>query len=97
LLLLVLVVAVSLGWTLYKVRQHGIAVAALEKMGCGIEYLEADSESPTVLERLRTLLGEDDGSVFEVNGESIMTGAGLIHLQGLTELKVLYLNDTQVT
>ena len=28
LFLLVLVLAVSLGWTLYKVRQQGIAVAA---------------------------------------------------------------------
>ena len=57
LLLLVFMIAVALAWTIYKVRQQGIAVAALKKMGCSVTYDDA-KRSPTVLERLRRLLGE---------------------------------------
>ena len=38
LLLLMLVVAVPLGWAMDKVRHQRDAVSALEKMGCDVEY-----------------------------------------------------------
>ena len=103
LFLLIVVIAVSLGWTLYKVRQQGIAVAALREMGCSFTYGNPDpSGSPypsTVLERLRKLLGEDEPrSVTCVQGHSSqITDAGLVHVRGLTRLEILFLNNTQVT
>jgi hypothetical protein len=47
LFLLVVVIAVSLGWTIYKVRQQGIAVAALEKMGCSVHYDINSADEPS--------------------------------------------------
>src|SRR5947207_3854610 len=93
LFLLMLVIAVSLAWTIYQVRQQGIAVAALKEMGCSFEYRNADSASPTVLESLRKLLGEDEWrSLTKVwGGMSPITDAGMAHLQGLTRLGVLIL------
>ncbi len=100
LFLLIVVIAVSLGWTLYKVRQQGIAVAELKKMGCLVTYDNADWGSPTVLERLRKLLGEDESrSVVRVRVEmeKTFTDAGLVHLRALTQLQYLALDGTQVT
>src|ERR1051325_2441314 len=88
LLLLVLLIAVSLGWTIHKARQQGIAVAALKEMGCEVEYDEA-TRSPTILERLRKLLGDDEfRSVSTLRCHvQIFTDAGLEHLRGLTLLQ----------
>jgi hypothetical protein len=98
LFLLVLVIGVSLAWTIYKAREQGIAVAALKEMGWLVEY-DNSPRPPTVLERMRKLLGEDESrSVTMVNGRwSEITDAGLAHLEGLTQLQSLYLNETQVT
>jgi len=97
LLLLVLVIAVLLGWTIHKARQQGIAVAALKEMGCTFAF-DNTERSPTVLERLRNLLGEDEWTVITVDGNgSHITDAGLEHLRGLTQLRELFLRSTQVT
>lgn len=100
LLLLIAVVAVSLGWLIHKARQEGIAVAALKEMGCDVTYgnNNAHQGSPTVLERLRKLLGESESrNVTKVIGsKSQITDAGMVHVQGLTQLQTLWLNDTQV-
>jgi len=46
-------------WTMHKARQQGIAVAALEGMGCKVSYQHHFTESSrNLLERLRRLLGE---------------------------------------
>ncbi len=96
-LLLVLVIGGSLGWTLHKVREQGVAVAELEEMGCRIAY--AEDEPLTVLERLRMWYGEKEcrnaATVF--GSDSQLTDAGLVHLERLTQLTSLRLNHTQVT
>jgi len=97
--LLVLVIAVSLGWAIHKVREQGVAVAALRKMGCTVGLYADPNTSPTILERLRKLLGEHDfRSITLVSGgRSQITDAGLENLQVLTELQLLFLDKTQVT
>jgi hypothetical protein len=50
-LLLVTVIGVSLGWTIHKAREQGIAVAALKSSGYFAAY--ADGDSLTILERFR--------------------------------------------
>lgn len=56
--LLVLGAGVSLGWVTYEARKQGNAVAALEKLGCRIDY--SDAKSPTtLLEHLRRLAVEE--------------------------------------
>jgi len=95
-MLLVLVLAVSLGWMIHEVRKQRTAVAALEKMGCSVQY--SRKTPTTVLQRMRKLLGEDERSVRWVIGQkSQITDAGLVHLGGLTQPEWLTLNATQVT
>ena len=76
-LLLITLVAVSLGWAIPKAREQSIAVVALEKMDCEIEY--ANGESTTVLEKLRHLIGEGHPrNVINVFGHySAVSDAGL--------------------
>ena len=96
--LLIVVIAVSLGWTIYKVRQQGIALGALKKIGCEFSFDDAHRGSPTVLERLRKLLGEESRNVTGLIGSSVpITDARLAHLRGLTQLMELDLDRTQVT
>ena len=98
LLSLVILIGASLGWTIYKVRQQRIAVSALMKMGCSIEYRNTQNRSPTVLESLRRLLGEESRSVFWMHGNmSQITDAGLLHLHGLSQVQWLSLQRTQVS
>jgi hypothetical protein len=98
LFLLLVGTAVSLGWMINKARQQGIAVAALKKLGCSVGCDMGDERPPTILERLRKLLGEDEfRNVTMVNGyKSQMTDAGMAHLQELTQLTGLNLDGTQV-
>src|SRR5438045_9635175 len=93
LLLLVLLIAVSLGWAIHKARQQGIAVAALKEIGCSVSYfdpqLSLTERSLTVLERLRTLLGEaEPRNVTQVDcfGSKI-SEAGMAHIGMLTQLR----------
>jgi len=94
----ILVIGVLLGWAIHKAREQGIAVAALEKMGCGFSY-DDPQKPPTALERLRKLLGEvESSSVFGLHCKrSQLTDVGLTHLAGLTHLKYQDLHGTQVT
>lgn len=97
--LVVLVIAVSLGWMIHRARQQGIAVAALKEMGCTVSYYTNTDRSPTVLEWLRKLLGEDEHRDVDwvVGSRSQLTDAGLIHLRELTQFRHLRLDDAQVT
>jgi len=92
------VIAVSLAWMIHKARQQGIAVAALKEMGCSV-FCDDPQRSPTVVERLRKLLGEDEfRSVTRIIGTSSqITDAGLAHLRGLTQVQILNLDGTQIT
>jgi len=45
LMLLVLVLAVALGWAVHKARQQGIAVSALKEMGCIVRFREGDPDT----------------------------------------------------
>src|ERR1700737_1471287 len=80
LFLLVLVIAASLAWTIYKVRQQGIAVAALKEMGCEIDFGTADTAWSAALEWLRPRLGERESrTVTRVSGYSPrITDTGLV-------------------
>ena len=106
LLVLMVVVAVPLGWTMHKVnkvRQQRIAVAALEKMGCIFRYEDAQIGAATLPDWLRILLGENElwlnnlldeitlRKVFEVRCGPQITDAGLVNLQGLNQFQFLSL------
>ena len=99
LLFAVVALAAILAWVRYKVREQGVAVAALTSSGCSIQFRDADSRSPTALERMRRLWGEKewtnatslDGRRFQI------TDTDLLHLRGLPELVVVNLEDTEVT
>ena len=97
--LVVLVIAVSLGWMIHGARQQGIAVAALKEIGCTVSYYNNTDRSPTVLEWLRKLLGEDEYRDVDwvVGSRSQITDAGLVYLRGLTQFRHLRLDDAQVT
>jgi Leucine Rich Repeat (LRR) protein len=99
LLLFTVVIAVPLGWAMNRVQQERMAVAALRKIGCEVGSLKADSGSLTIQERLRKLLGDDEfmNATYVSGANSEITDAGLVHLQGLTELQELDLSGTQVT
>ena len=57
-LLGVLVIAILMAAALDKVREQGLATAALYDAGCVIIYADnADDNSPTTLEHLRTWFG----------------------------------------
>src|SRR4051812_44264124 len=63
LLLLTLLVAAALGWTIHKAREQGIAVAELRRLGCEVSFGPSDdieAKPPDFLERLRALLGEKE-------------------------------------
>ncbi len=97
LLLLVFATGAALGWTLYKVRQQGNAVAALEKIGCTVYY--ADDAATTILETLRRLLGEKRprNVVVVCDRNYEMSDGDLVHLQAFTHLKGLSLRGTRLT
>ena len=96
-LLLVLVIGSALGWTLHKVREQGIAVAALEKAGCWFHFVDGDPQ--TFLERLRRSCGEMDyrNVAAAIGRGSQVTDAELVHVEALTQLQRLFLDQTQVT
>src|SRR5689334_3901312 len=97
-MLLVLVVAVSLGWMIHKAREQMIAVAALKEMGCEFAFDNAE-RWPTVLESFRKLLSKNGSrTVIRLYGaNSTITDAGLAHLRGLADLQELFLQGTHVT
>src|SRR5258708_109501 len=100
LLLLMLIISVALGWTIRLARQQSIAVAALEALGCKIEYVDYDSDdTPTFLERVRKLLGDDKWSnVVVVDGDdSQLNDKSMIHFQALPQVSDVRLNNTAVT
>jgi Leucine-rich repeat (LRR) protein len=99
LLFAVVVFAVMLAWVRYKVREQGVAVAALTSRGCSLQYRDDDGRSPTVLERMRRLWGEKEwANVTSLDGRSFqITDADLLYLRGLPELLVVNLEDTEVT
>jgi|SRR6185295_10831747 len=101
LLLLVLVLAVSFAWMIHKAKEQGIAVAALTKMGCQCEvaYDKAGNRPATVLEWFRWVVGEEEPrSVNWVRcSGSQITDTDLVHLNGLSRLKVLNLEGSHIT
>jgi hypothetical protein len=96
-LLLILVVAAALGWLIREARKQAIAVAALEEMGCSVEYGYAGS--PSMIERLRKWLGDSESrNVIGVSiHETTLTGARLTPLRELTCVESLWLAEIPVT
>ena len=100
LLLLMLVVGATIGWTLHKVREQGAALAALLNGRCAIAYRDgADPESPNALERCRRWLGEEHWIDVEVlilvHPEA--DDAVLAHVRGLPRLRYLILDGSAVS
>jgi hypothetical protein len=102
LLLLMAVAAAPLSWTANRTRQQREALAALEKLGCTVEYRPAFGP-PSVLERLKMLLGLENPRAVtcitaDANGNlTEISDAELVHLGWLTQLELLNLNGTLVT
>ena len=88
-LLLMMVIGVSFGWTIHKAREQGIAVVALVKKGCRVEY--ASHGSPTILEMVRGWLGDvEPRDVTEIDClDSQIADIDLVHLQKLPQLQQL--------
>ena len=86
----------TLGWTMHKVREQGMAVAALEELNCDVNYYSSDA--PTVLESLRELLTDDrpaNATSIHATGPQI-GDAALVHVGKLTHLTLLSLDRTNV-
>ena len=98
-LLLVLVVSVALAWTLREARKQGIVVAALEKMGCAVHFGGSDGGPTTVIEWLRSELGDIPFTdVMSVNAcATEMNDAAMAEVRSLTELHRLELTGTLVS
>lgn len=97
-LLLTLAIAVVVGWTIHEARRQGIAVSALEKLGCLVEY-DWSERPPTVLERIRSLLREGQTkNVAKVSGDGVpLADADVVHLQALPQLLEVSLKNTRIT
>jgi len=88
--------SIAFGWPCYKARQQRFAVAALAKVGCQFDY--ANYGPLTTLEYLRMWLGEREfRNVFEVRAPQAMNDAEMVHLQGLTQVKSLLFDNSQVS
>ena len=57
-LLLVLIIAISLGWAMHKVREQGIAIREMSEAGARFAVEYAHGGSWTILERFREWSGE---------------------------------------
>ncbi|NQT16725.1 MAG: hypothetical protein HQ582_28465 [Planctomycetes bacterium] len=103
LLVFVLLVSIGMSWLgvqLDRARKQREAVEAIEKAGGSVLYgYELTPSGSSVPMWLRELLGED--FFFDVSGvvgaRHDFGDAGLEHLNGLTSLQGLYLDDMQVT
>jgi hypothetical protein len=104
LMLLTLATAIACSWLAVcakRAREQRQIVVEIEKLGGRVtfhyEYLE--EALPYPLTRLRDLLGEDYfGYVRVVNcSDTPITDAGLEHLQELSNLQALWLNNSQIT
>ncbi len=99
-LLLVVVIAAAIGWPVHKARQQRVAVAALERLGCRVDYdLIGLKTRLTGIERLRKLLGEanfTDVIAVAADGAKI-SDADLAHLAALPHVQMLDITATPIT
>jgi hypothetical protein len=103
LLVLILVCGCGLGWLAretQRVRTQREAAKAIEQLGGAVSYDPVSGFGVRrVVAWLGQLFGEDlsrDVTWVVLSGTQV-SDSGLVHLQGLTQLKVLRLNDTQVS
>ncbi len=98
-LLLLVVIAASLSWTMHKARQQRNAVAELRTYGYWVNYRRADSGSATFLEWLRRLLGEKEFRDVIGAGSShpLCNDNGLAQISELPRIRTLSLGNSQVT
>jgi hypothetical protein len=97
-LLVMLATGPAIGWTMHKVREQPIAIAALEQMGCNVFDCYPDGP-PGMIERLRMWLNEDqrrDLTVVIANGKPV-DDASLVYFARLSQLRGLELEYTKVT
>lgn len=103
LLALMLAFGCGFGWLAYKIkeaRERREAVKAIEKLGGGVGYWPVSGGMVrTAAAEVGKLLGEElsvDPRVVRLSRTQV-TDAGLVHLRGLTSLRVLLFEDTEVT
>ena len=99
-LVLVTLLCVALSMWVVPVERQRRAVAAIQELDGSVSYVEADPASEMFpVTFLRRWLPPDyfDEIVYVNFSRSKATDAALAHLQGLTSLQRLYLNNTQVT
>lgn len=102
-LVLVLVVSVPLGWfarEVQRVRVQRKAATAIQELGGSVRYSPVSSAGVrAAVVSLGKLFGADMSRVVTgvvLNGTQI-SDAGLAHLQGLPQLRTLFLDNTQVS
>ena len=102
-LVLMLVFGAGFGWLahqFHQTRAQQKAEMAIEELGGNVGYTPASGGMiRTAVARLGKLFGEDlslDVTGVYLGGTQV-NDAGLAHLQGMTQLRVLHLGDTQVS
>ncbi|HEV7222461.1 MAG TPA: leucine-rich repeat domain-containing protein [Pirellulales bacterium] len=99
-LVLVTLLCIALGLWVVPAERQRRAVAAIQELDGRVSYVEADPASEMFpLTFLRRWLPPDYFNEIKYIAlyRSKDTDAGLAHLQGLTSLQRLYLDNTQVT
>ena len=98
-LVVVTVLCVGLSLVVVPAERQRRAVVAIERQGGSVEYAEPYHEEPDDEPFLRRWLPRDyfDEVRLVKLDYTQATDVELAHLQGLTQLKVLFLMDTQVT
>jgi hypothetical protein len=102
-MVLMLVFGAGFGWLahqFHQARAQQKAEMAIEELGGNLGYTPASGGMiRTAVARLGKLFGEDlslDVTGVYLGGTQV-NDAGLAHLQGMTQLGVLHLGDTQVS
>ena len=92
-----LVIVPVLAWNIHEARKQRIAVAALEEAGCDVEYRVNGALS--FRELLRMLIGEEQARTVCVVScrKAHFCDADLAHLEGLTDVNGVFLDETKVT
>jgi len=96
-LLLVTIIAVSLGWTINKARQQKVAAVALMKLGGQISC--TSDEPTTILEKIRAVIGEDPhtNALLVDLSDAKFADSDLAYLRAFPNLLTFWARDSRIT